>query len=159
MKQLVFARWELQCDPMATHELYRRRTTGSAEGCGCLPCLNFAAARNRLYPSSVLNLFEQLGISYDREIEVSYNARIDVGKYHYAGFFHLVGKILNGADASRQIAANAWAFDLEKVDERFQLGFTSRIALLDKSFASLPVVQLEFQAIVPWLLAEPEPEY
>lgn len=155
----MFARWELECDPLATRELYSKRTTGSAEACGCLQCLNFVAARSRLFPSAALNLFEELGISPDREIEVSYNARVEAGKHHYSGFFHLIGKITNGVDASRQIAANAWTFDLEKVDERLQLGFTSRIALLDESFARLPVVQLEFQAIVPWLLSEPEPDY
>jgi hypothetical protein len=159
MKPLVFARWELECDPLATRDLYRKRATGSAEACGCLQCLNFVAARSRLYPSAALNLFEQLGINSEREIEVSYNARIEAGKHHYAGFFHLIGKITDGVDASRQIAANAWTFDLEKVNEHFHLGFTSRIALLDVSFATLPIVQLEFQAIVPWLLSEPEPEW
>lgn len=159
MKHLVFARWELEYDAPATRELYGKRSIGAPEACGCRPCLNFVAARSQLYPPRVLELFDQLGISSGREIEVFHNAMVEPGKHLYAGWFHFMGEIISGADACREIAVNTWTFDLEKVDEFFQLGFTSRVGLLDKSVVRMPVVQLEFRAFVPWLLGEPEPEY
>ncbi len=51
-----------------------------------------------------------------------------------------------------------WGFDLEKVGAEFEMGFTHRIGLLKDPFKGHPVVQLEFQATVPWLLTEEEPE-
>jgi hypothetical protein len=65
-------------------------------------------------------------------------------------------------DACKEIGRTkdgpVWGFDLEEVGARFKMGFTRRIGLLQKPFKEQPVVQLEFQAIVPWLLAEPERE-
>jgi hypothetical protein len=66
---------------------------------------------------------------------------------------------VGGADAATQIATNAWSFDLEKVIAEFDLGFTNRIGLLRASFQGQPVVQLEFQAVVPWVLVEAEPTH
>ncbi len=48
--------------------------------------------------------------------------------------------------------------DLEKTNEYFSLGFSSRLELVRKSFVGLPLVQLEFMAEVPWVLATPEPD-
>jgi hypothetical protein len=65
-------------------------------------------------------------------------------------------------DTCKQIGMSkdgpVWGFDLENVGSEFQIGFTRRIALLKGPFQGHPVVQLEFQATVPWLLTEEEPE-
>jgi hypothetical protein len=39
-----------------------------------------------------------------------------------------------------------------------KFGFSSYLALVREVFAGLPLVQLEFETRVPWVLAEPEPE-
>jgi hypothetical protein len=51
-----------------------------------------------------------------------------------------------------------WGFDLEKVGAGFKMGFTQRIGLLKEPFHGHPIVQIEFQATVPWVLTEEEPE-
>jgi len=157
MKSVTFARWELDYDPSTTRGLYSKLTSGAPEDCGCPPCRNFAASRKQLYPAQVLDLFDELGIAFDREAEIYHTHRVEPGKHHYGGWFHFVGRIVDGADASRQIASTAWTFDLEKVGESFELGFTHRLGLLPSTFRSLPIVQLEFQATIPWVLSEPEP--
>lgn len=155
--RIVFRRWELDCDPTATARIYSQLTSGAPERCGCAPCRNFAAVRKQVYPESVLRLFEELGIAFDREAEVYHNCRIEPGKHNYGGWLHFIGTIAAGSDASRQMSPNAWTFDLEDVTDRFKLGFTRRLGLVNKLFQESPVVQLEFQAIVPWVLAESEP--
>ena len=155
---ITFARWEIESDSTLTREIYKKLRSGAPETCGCAPCRNFVEARSRIYSADVIKLFNSLGISYDREVEVYHTHRLGPGSHHYGGWFHFVGRIVSGSDAARQIAANAWGFDLEKVSSDFELGFTDRIGLLKEPFKGYPVVQLEFQAAVPWLLAEAEPE-
>jgi hypothetical protein len=130
---------------------------GGPEECGCQPCLNFASARAQIYPAQVLALFEKLGISAHREVEVYHMARLSSGRHLYGGWFHVVGSILSGADAAKQVAENLWQPDLEEANENFSLGFTSRLALVRVAFAGLPLVQLEFTAKVPWVLSSTEP--
>jgi hypothetical protein len=157
MESVRFGRWELNCDPDATKKAYAAVSLGGPEECGCNPCLNFAAARNQIYPPSVLALLRNLGISPDREVEIYYMARMETGRHLYGGWFHFVGSIVSGADAAKQIAERIWQPDLENQSEYFSLGFTSRVELIRKPFAGLPLVQLEFTAQVPWVLDSPEP--
>jgi hypothetical protein len=157
MTAVAFSRWEIESNSAITRELYSRVQSGAPETCGCLSCVNFAAARGQIYPRDVIRLFDLLGIARDMEAEVYHTHRIGPGKHHYGGWFHLVGRIVSGSDAAKQIATNAWGFDLEKISGEFELGFTNRIGLLRDHFKGHPIVQLEFQAVVPWLLADPEP--
>jgi hypothetical protein len=105
----------------------------------------------------VLELLEKLGISPNREAEIYHLARLRSRRHLYGGWFHFVGSIVSGADAAKPIAKNVWKPDLEKTNGYFSLGFSSRLGLVRKSFVGLPLVQLEFIADVPWVLATPEP--
>jgi hypothetical protein len=53
--------------------------------------------------------------------------------------------------------ATVWRPDLESESENFGLGFTSRLHLLREPFKGSPLVQLEFNAHVPWILEAKEP--
>ena len=157
MESIRFARWELSCYPASTRKAYAAITKGGPEKCGCEPCLNFAAARGQIYEPNVLTLFEKLGISCDREVETYHMTRLESGRHLYGGWFHLVGSIVSGDDAVKQIAEKTWQPNLEETSEFFSLGFTSRLALVREPFVGLPLIQLEFAAKVPWVLAEKEP--
>ena len=158
MPIVTYGRWRLDCDTAVTRQKYAQIASGAPEVCGCATCRNFAAARKQIYPTTALRLFEELGIAVGREAEVYHNCRLAPGQHRYGGWFHLVGTVVSGADASRSIGENAWTFDLEDVNDAFKMGFTCRIGLLSKVFEGYPVVQLEFQAIAPWLLSKDEPE-
>jgi hypothetical protein len=153
MKEIDFGRWKLICDPESTAV-----SQGSPEKCGCEPCLNFAAARDQTYGPNVRALFANPGISFNREAEIYHMARLESGRHLYAGRFHFVGTIISGADAAKQIGERNWQPDLERTTDDFNLGFSSRVALIRKPFAGLPIVQLEFSAKVPWVLACPAPQ-
>ena len=157
MDSIRFGRWELNCDPELTRNAYMAVKIGGPEECGCDPCLNFAAARHQIYKQDVLALFEKLGISHDREVEIYHMACLGPIRHLYGGWFHFVGSIVSGADAAKQIAENTWQPDLEKTSISFSLGFRSRIELVRPSFKNLPLVQLEFTAEAPWIIDKTEP--
>jgi hypothetical protein len=152
-----FGRWELSCDPELTRNAYAAVKIGGPEECGCDPCLNFAAARHQIYKPDVLALFQKLGISHDREVEIYRMACLGPGRHLYGGWFHFVGSIVSGADAAKQIAENTWQSDLEKTSDSFNLGFRSQTELVRPPFKNLPLVQLEFTAEAPWILDRAEP--
>ena len=157
MESIRFGRWELSCDPESTRKAYAALSIGGPEECGCDPCLNFAAARGEIYRPEILALLEKLGILPNREVEIYHMARLESGRHLYGGWFHFVGSIISGADAAKQVAENVWQPDLEGTSEYFSLGFSSRLELVREPFAGLPLVQLEFTAKVPWVLATTEP--
>ena len=158
MERIGLGRWELEADRDATREAYANVPMGGAEECPCEPCKNFIAVRERVYPGEVLALFEKLGISFEREVEVYHMARMESGKHFYGGWFHFVGRILSGGDAVKHVAENVWQPDLEGVTEDFSLGFRSRAELLRKPFEGKTIVQVEFTANVPWVISSPEPK-
>lgn len=158
MERVCFGRWELEVDPEATRKAYANVPKGAPEKCPCEPCKNFIAARERVYPAEVLVLFDKLGILFSREAEVYHMARLQSGKHLYGGWFHLVGSILSGAGAAKQVAENVWRPDLEKVTEYFRIGFSSRTQLLRKPFEEKTIVQVEFTVNVPWVISSSEPK-
>jgi hypothetical protein len=158
MRTLSFARWSLSSDMESTKERYVGLSTGAPEECGCEPCRNFAAQRTGVYPAAVLELFESLGIEANREAETYHMARLKSGKHLYGGWFHFVGSILDGQDAAVQVSESLWRPALEEIADGFSLGFTSKLALVPKSFDGLQAVQLEFNAQLPWTLESKEPE-
>jgi hypothetical protein len=105
----------------------------------------------------VRSLLEKLGISPNREVEIYHMARLESGRHLYGGWFHFVGSIISGADAAEKVAENIWRPNLEESSEYFCMGFSSRLELVREPFARLPLVQLEFTAKVPWVLATAEP--
>jgi hypothetical protein len=157
VESIHFGRWQLSCDPESTRKAYAAVSMGGPEECGCEPCLNFAAARDQIYVPQLVALLEKLGISPHREVEIYHMARLKSGRHLYGGWYHFVGSIISGADAAKQVAENIWQPDLEETSEYFSLGFSSRLGLVREPFAGLLLVQLEFTAKVPWVLATAEP--
>jgi hypothetical protein len=153
----LIGRWKIQCDPEATREAFLRVPVGSPESCGCADCLNFAAARDRAYPSPVLSIFNQLGIDSHKESEIWHTHRDESGLHHYGGFFHFIGAIESGRDV--MVKMNGYGtYDFETIGEHFEWGLTSETALVPNSFAGSPVTQLEFAARIPWVIEMQEPD-
>ena len=152
MEIVSFGRWQVNCDREATRHAYERVAVGGPETCGCCHCRNFAAARAQIYPAPALALFERLGIDPRREVEVYQMHRFEDGLHYYGGWFHFVGSIIAGEDA---VDASA-RVKLEQINERFSMAFSARTNLVGDAFKGLPLVELGFNAHVPWVLLEPE---
>ena len=158
MTIIEFKKWKIECHVGATREAYAKMERGGPEECGCNTCKNFASARQYAYPQEVRSLLEQLGIDMNKEAEVYHNCKLETGLHDYGGWFHLVGTIKEGPDSKRQIGENTFIFELERIDNRFAIGFTAQAALVPKSFGDHPVTQVEFETEVPWVIEGPEAE-
>ena len=158
LKSVASGRSKLSSHATATRTAYAKLAVGSPEECGCEPCRNFAAQRNTIYSPPARALFEALGIRSDREAEIYHMSRVESGRHLYGGWFHFVGFIVSGADAAKLVSENVWRPDLESESENFGLGFTARVHLVREPFKGSPLVQLEFDAHVPWILEAKEPQ-
>jgi hypothetical protein len=149
------ARWEIEYEADATRACYAQ--VPQVVRCSCGDCRNFAAALEQAFPTAAKRVLDQLGIDHTKPAEAYATGRVDLGLHQYGGWFHFVGQINSGADAWRQVNKEGKSFTGELVPftDHFELGFTSRVALLPNAFHGKPVVQLEFQTQIPWVLAEP----
>ena len=155
MALVRFGRWTVRCDVEKTREAYLAET-GCAERCGCTICKNFITARGLVYPPEARALFLQLGLDYCRELEVVHSHRIAPGRHAYSGWFHFFGTIESGRDAQVP-RGDLFALELESVSDDFSLGFTARVARHTPAFEGGAIVQVDFAAIAPWVLAIDEP--
>jgi hypothetical protein len=159
MKEIKYKRWEFYADVEAAREVYSAIKEGGAEECGCNTCLNFVVWRDKFYPQEVLELFEQLGIDYRKEIEVYHICRTEIGKHFYGGWLHFIGdfksgessRVYTGADATTQF----FRLDLEQTDS-FSIGFTENGGLYWSGFVGKQLIQVEFEVEIPWMLKEIE---
>ena len=150
MSRLTIARWTVDVDPIATANAYSTLDGGSAERCGCADCKHFIAARDSLFPRSIIQFFHDAGISHDIDIEISTFGEVRDGVKLYSGFYHFVGTLVNGTDvAIPHPDGNGWSFDLAPVTEAFTLGVTSNLSLLADAFPRQSTLQLEFTVELP----------
>jgi hypothetical protein len=141
MKEVVFRGWQLAYDAEATSRAYALARPVGPERCGCRECRNFVAARSRAYPADLQQLATTVGVSPLTETEVYEFGAVEAAGPNlrlYGGFFHFAGSIIKDPGSLAE-----------------QVYFLSQRHLLPESFGSAPVVQVEFQFHVPWLLAEP----
>jgi len=148
--QTTVARWLIDHDPATTRECFARLRTGTA--CTCNQCRNFDAAAGRTFPQDFIELCQLLGLDPTKPAELAHYCREASGLYLTAGWFHFVGRILDGRD----VLDGEGAYEFEKLPSEFEFGFTSRLSLVPDAFAGHPIVQLEFVTRVPWVLAEAE---
>jgi hypothetical protein len=158
LKSVASGSSKLSNHATSTRTTYAKLAAGSPEECGCEPCRNFAAQRNTIYSPAARALFEAQGMRSDREAEIYRRGRVEFGRHLYGGWFHLAGFIVSRADAAKQVSENVWRPDPECESENFSLGFTSRVHLVREPFEQSPLVRLEFNAHVPWILEAKEPQ-
>jgi hypothetical protein len=151
MDRLELPGWIIEYDPAATVAAYASARVEPRSPCACDPCQNWMTTRDRLYAGEFQELLDRLGIAADLEAEVYHISKLDEevpGRHLYAGWYPLVGRILNG---ERECSGDV------------QLGFSQLFfhsapgPLMPKAFDHLhPLIQLEFTATVPWLSHLPE---
>ena len=152
--QRSVARWLIEHDPDATRRCFAQIPVGT--DCDCNQCRNFDAANGRNFPSEFLTLTDTLGLDPAKPTELCHYCREPSGLYLTGGWFHFVGSIIAGEDVVHW-SNGTGTFRFEELVPGLEFGFTARLALVREVFAGLPLVQLEFQTRVPWVLPEPAP--
>ncbi|OLS33358.1 hypothetical protein [Bacillus sp. MRMR6] len=149
MDQIRWMNWVVEVDVEQTKDFY----TKDMERCHCLYCENYMEA-SKLLDSSLVKLFFTLGINPSKPSHLSEFGERRDGLRLYVGSYHIVGKLVKGelcTDSEWNDATTA------KLDN-FTFAFGKDVMFLHDEFPH-PVLQLEFEARLPWVLNEkPEEE-
>ncbi|MBD3109931.1 hypothetical protein IEO70_16450 [Bacillus sp. AGMB 02131] len=150
MQTVQVAQWLLKVDAEKTREFYKN--VKSEEVCDCIYCLNFMEASKSLDPA-VLQLFRQLGINPEKPSHLS-DIPISEDKMirYYIGNYHFVGTVIDG----QMCTLSDWNETNTVQMHPFKLGISNKTKFGPENFPK-PMLQLDFEADIPWLLAE-EPE-
>ena len=103
-------------------------------------------------------MLDALGIDFSREVEVFHYCRLPSGRHSHGGWFHAAGRITAGRESQREVAPGSYVLDLEVLSPQLSVGLSSRSDLVREPFRDLPLIQLDLQAELPWLISDPEPE-
>ena len=154
--RLEFGQFIINADPEGTRAYYE---TDPGITCTCSGCRNYARAA-AVFPAELLAFFHALGIDPQKPAEVYVNCTQADGRLWYGGFYHLQGRLLRGEGGWYTVAAGETsrtrAWDGEScylAAEDFRVAFTEDTALVAPDFPR-PVLQLEIDAALPWLLEE-----
>jgi len=150
LQTVKIANWLLEVDPERTKEFYKN--SKAEEVCDCLYCLNFVEASKSLDPA-VLQLFQQLGLEPEMpahlaDIPISEDKMIR----YYTGNYHFVGRVLEG-EVSK---LSDWNEMNTMQVNNFKIGISRKIKFGPENFPQ-PILQLDFETDLPWVLEE-EPE-
>ncbi len=147
-----FGRYSVEIDVNKTKQFYEKARLISQD-CSCDGCQNYELAFEYL-PDSVKTFFDTLGVDYKRACECYVNTKNSDGTLLYGGFYHICGTVLSGSSAwvEKNNNSSFWDENLTyKIDDGFQVSFQNVVYALEEGFPD-PVIQLEFLAIIPWVL-------
>jgi len=147
MTEITFHDWILECDVDATRETYQKVSQGSAEICDCIYCKNFLILRDNLFQGEFLELLNNLGVDYRKDVEIYLQATLEKGKHLYAGWFHSIGKVKQNGN-------------VVILKNELQVYFMQNKDLMFDEFEGKDLIQIEFvNAVLPWKLIDlPEPK-
>ena len=154
-KEVKYKDWIFEVDFSRTKEIYSNLEFGSPENCKCNECLNFAKNRDKIYPSEIKELFNELGIDYNKESEIYHIVRIENGLHNYGGWFHFKGRIKEGKDCKIKLQNGGSTWESIKISENFEIAFMKDNALNNFSENEKnELIQIEFIANSEWVIDE-----
>jgi hypothetical protein len=164
-ESIQLGRWQVRPDVPRTREAHAMLTRGGAAECSCTACANFEVVKAQFLAGPLGILLDRLGISPPFEVEVFEMGRAKSGLHHYGGWYHFVGSLESGADAWRTVAVRtieeatsvAKVGEFERLSETLSFGLSPNAHEVRAPFAGLPLVQLEFDAELPWVIEAEEP--
>jgi len=141
--EIHFNDWIIEVDVDRTSKFYNG--INDEIHCDCLDCQNY-----RMYLSkndAVWSFFQNLGVNPFNDGDYTSYGILENERLLYQGVYHIVGQILSGPT----IITDKWSnVKLIKVED-FNIGFSYELRCVHADFPE-PIVQLEFEANLPWLL-------
>ena len=155
-----FSDFVIDVDVERTREFYSREDVETtSEKCTCQGCQNYDKAILAA-SETVVDFLRSLGIDPCKPAEVFdfMGSQLDEdGKVLYNGFYHICGTRLQGEDAWVHTGKDMMHLDGDKmyvVDDFFKVSFEEQVFLLHEKFPT-PVLQMEIDAHLPWVLPTP----
>ena len=152
-------------DAAVTRDIYAALAASDAERCPCAGCRNFRLAREsgKALPPELLALPQRFGVSEHYPAEI-FQQQPNARGWRYEGWFHFVGVIVANdlmVEPESVAGVSGLRYDGDSLawlgaGKNCGIWRTSNHVLLHKAFGELPIVQLEFEVDVPWLLGEPD---
>ncbi len=142
MTELRIGDQTIRFDRDRTAAVYESLEHGFADECDCLFCKNFVAQRHLVYPESFRALLAKLGLDPNKEGESFESGRVEDGCHLYGGWFYFVGEIVTAGERTCSVPGS----------HHFQFFFTAHPSAA--AFRDEPVLALEFEAHLKWVLAE-----
>ncbi|QOG04251.1 hypothetical protein [Flavobacterium sp. MDT1-60] len=151
MEIVQFKDWRFEVDKTLTLETYSSVNGGGADSCPCSDCKNYIQNRENVFPEEVKTLFLNLGVDYNKEVEICSLQILPNGLHHIAGWFHFKGKIIDGKNCKKDIENEAFHIELTSIGNNFSIGFCEQSSLtFFKNKNGL--IQVEFEAHIPWVI-------
>ncbi|MHA6252528.1 hypothetical protein [Oceanobacillus sp. CAU 1775] len=144
LQQIKLANWLLEVDVEKTREFYDK----GIDVCDCLDCKNYVEACKQL-DASLTFLFNELGINPSMPAHLSQFPTEEQMTKLYIGNYHLVGNLLAGEWST----SSDWNESNTIKRENFTFGFSRELEFVPEDYPR-PVLQLDFEAAIPWVLAE-----
>lgn len=149
---VTFRDWEFEVDRELTQQTYESVSIGGADGCGCSDCENYAAYRDNVFSEEVKQLFNDLGIDYRKEVEITSWYILPDGLRCIGGWFHFKGRLISGKNCKIPLPGNSgYSLHLTKIADNFEIGFTEENILTYFSDKT-GLVQVEFITYIPWVI-------
>ena len=154
-----FSDYVLDIDVDRTREFYAREDIETtSEKCTCQGCQNYDKAILAA-SDTVVGFLRSLGIDPRKPAEAFDVMGIlgEDGKVWYNGFYHICGTRIEGEDAWVHTSEKSMHLDMDRmyaVDDSFKVSFEEQVLLLHKEFPA-PVLQMEIDAHLPWVLPTP----
>jgi hypothetical protein len=150
-KIVKFKDWTFEANNVLTDQTYKHISSSGAETCGCNDCKNYVAYRDKVFPNEIIHLFNDLGIDFRKEVEITTWETLPNGLHHIGGWFHFKGQVLTGKDYKIPLPSGGHNFDLTRISDNFSIGFAEGNDLTffeDKT----GLVQIEFDTSIPWVI-------
>ena len=147
MEKIRMMNWLVEIDVNQTRAFYRK----DIEICNCLDCENYRQAWKQ-EDTSVIEIFKTLGIDPTKPRHLSCFGEEQDGLHFYSGNYHIIGKLIEG----KYCTDSDWNDPYTIKVKNFTFGFHKKVMCIPEDFPE-PVLQLEFENRIPWLLKE-EPE-
>jgi len=157
MHDLTIGPWQLRVDPAATRAAHAT-PDAAGESCQCRECRNMDAAfaLPDAVPAELRALLAALGAEHATWARRFHVDALDSGLHLYGGWLHVVGELVAGPECRTPIGDGAiFELALEPLGARAAVGFSRTIQLPPDVLAGRPLVQVELQVELPWVLAEP----
>lgn len=135
--------WILEIDVEETKKQYLKKW----DLCDCLYCLNYYEATKSL-PEIELQCFKQLGINPSQCNHLSHFDPAENDLHFYIGCYHIVGKISHQPPSKITNSD-----DRIGINNTLHVGFSNNLEFVPERFTK-PVLQLNFEIEVPWVLLE-----
>ena len=147
-----FGNYTVDINVEKTKQIYKNLPL-ITQTCNCDGCQNFEKAVDVL-PKVIHAFFNDLGIELKRIVECYVNCKNEDGTLFYGGFCHVCGTLIQGESAWVKTTETHSYYNPDlayHLDDNFCVSFQEECFLVEEQFEA-PILQIEFQANIPWVL-------